>query len=992
VDQAIMCSGSTSLAFPIVGIGASAGGLAAFTAFLSGLPTDDDTGMAFVLVQHLSPDHPSLLAELLRQGTRLEVVEIDDGMPVRPERVYVVPQGRDLTLKNGTLRLVPRTPAPTQHLPIDTFFSSLADDQGERAIGVVLSGTGSDGTLGVRAIKAVGGLVMVQSAGSSEFDGMPLSALATGLCDVELPPAEMFARLSEYVRHEHGTLPRTTLLGPTDEALARIVGILHERLGHDFSQYKPTTIRRRVERRMAVHRIEQADAYVKYLAREPGEAGALFNDLLIGVTSFFRDPAAFEALERLAVPRLFEGKEAGTAVRAWSAACSTGEEAYSIAIILHERMAALGQSTALQVFATDIDRDAIAKGRAGVYSASFIADLGPERFARYFRAEPDGRSFRIEKGIRDLLIFSDHDLLRDPPFSKLDLISCRNLLIYLSADVQRKLVRLFHHALRPGGFLMLGSSEGVGEADELFTVIDRGAKLYQRRETAERLPLPSVSRALPHVTPLDAFSRTGVAKRPSSTKPSARELTEQALLLELAPPSVLVDERGDILYLHGRTGMFLEPAPGDAGVSNVLRMAREGLRSELTVALHKAARFGERVLCPGLQVKTNGHFACVDLTVRPITSGPAGALERPLYLVLLDNATEADGGPKVEVAPPARAGEGTAAAEAQAEARFVALDQELQAKDEYLQAVREELETSNEELKSHNEEMQSLNEELQSSNEELQTSREELQSVNEELATVNTELQSKVADLSQANNDMTNLLAGTGIGTVFVDHELRILRFTPAASKITNLIPTDVGRPVGQIVSNLRGYDRLLVDVQGVLDTLVAKDVEVETTDGRWYTMRLQPYRTLGNVIEGAVISFLDVTDTVRAREDLRKANDLLRLAVVVRDAVDAITVQDLEGRILAWNPGATKMYGWTEAEALRMNARDRIPEGLRAEALSRLASLGHSEVLRAIRTQRLDKAGAVVDVSVVATALVDEAGKLYGIATTERSERTEFP
>jgi two-component system CheB/CheR fusion protein len=973
--------------FPVVGIGASAGGLAAFEAFFSGMPKDEDPGMAFVLVQHLAPDHKSLLSDLVRRCTRLPVVEVEDGMVVRPNGVYIIPPNRDMAFLNGTLQLLEPSAPRGQRLPIDFFFRSLASDQGQRAIGIVLSGTGSDGTLGVRAIKGEGGMVMAQTPGSTEFDGMPRSAIATGLVDYALDPAQMPARLVAYARHAFGELrlPAAADTPQSEGALKKIFVLLRAQTGHDFSQYKPSTINRRVERRMAVHQVDALDSYVRFLQQTPAEVEALFRDLLIGVTHFFRDPEAFQVLEEQVIPRLFEDKPAGSAVRIWCAGCSTGEEAYSIAMLLQERMTLLQQHFTVQLFATDMDSRAIATARAGLYPANIAADVSPERLARFFSAESDGGAYRVHKGLRDMLVFSEHDLIKDPPFSRLDLVTCRNLLIYLNASLQKKLIPLFHYALRPGGVLFLGTSEGVGDFSESFAVLDRKAKIYQRKQNDHGRERGALTHLLPAPAALDSgpVPRTGSPKSPTTARLPMRELTEQALLRQLAPASALVNDQGDVYYLHGRTGMYLEPAPGEPGVSNVLKMAREGLRRDLGKALHKAAASRETVQCPGLRVKTNGHFTRVDLTVCPVPVGSAGTAGPCLYLAILQDVPDPPDQPPAQVPGKAEAPAGT---DPDAEQRIAELLLELRAKDDYLQSTLEELESSNEELKSSNEEMQSVNEELQSTNEEMETSKEELQSVNEELNTVNIELQTKIADLSRANNDMNNLLAGTGIGTVFVDHQLRILRFTPAASAIINLIQSDVGRPLNHIVSNLVGYDRLAADVREVLDTLAPKAVEVQTSNGKWHTMRILPYRTLDNVIEGAVVSFIEITEAVQAREALHKANELLRLAVVVRDAHDAITVQDMGGRILAWNPGAVRMYGWSEAEALAMNARQRIPEALRDKALATLRQLSQSEVLEPYRTQRLNKQGEVLTVSIISTALVDESGGMYAIATTERN------
>jgi len=976
--------------FPIVGIGASAGGLGAFEAFFSGMPTEVDPGMAFVLVQHLAPDHESILTELIRRYTRMEVFEVEDGMVVQPNCAYIIPPGRDMAFLNGTLQLLEPSAPRGQRLPIDFFFRSLAQDQGERGIGIVLSGTGSDGTLGVRAIKGEGGMVMAQTPDSTEFDGMPRSALGTGLVDFELPPAEMAAQLIAYVARAFGkptSRPATIPTPRMENALKKIFILLRSQTSHDFSNYKPSTIHRRIERRMAVHQIDSLESYVKFMQQTPAEVEALFRDLLIGVTNFFRDTEAFQALEEQVIPKLFVDKPAGSVIRVWCPGCSTGEEAYSIAILLQERIEALKQSYSLQVFATDIDSRAVATARAGIYPASIAVDLSKERLARFFVAEPDGSAYRIHKGIRDLLVFSEQNVIKDPPFSKLDLISCRNLLIYMGGDLQKKLIPLFHYALIPGGMLFLGTSETVGEFGDLFSVVDRKAKLFQRKEDFRGGQRASLGHFIPPLTAIHATSPLATTRMTFPVKLPLRELTEQALLQKATPAGALVNGQGDILYMHGRTGMYLELGSGEVGLPNILKMAREGLRRDLAQALHQAAGSKEPVHCPALRVKTNGHFTQVNLSVHPIAPGgaktEAAALEAALYLIVLEEA------PSTEVVNPAASTQATDPS-LDVDARITALTQELRAKEEYLQTANEELETSNEELKSSNEEMQSVNEELQSTNEELETSKEELQSVNEELATVNGELQTKVVDLSRANNDMNNLLAGTGIGTVFVDMRLRILRFTPTASAIINLISSDVGRPVGHLVSNLVGYNRLVADAQAVLDTLIPKEVEVQTTDGKWFTMRIQPYRTLDNMIEGAVLTFVETTEIVYTRKALKDANELLRLAVVVRDAYDAITVQDLDGQTLAWNPGAVRIYGWSEAEALALNVRDRIPEGLREGALATLVQLGRAEVLTPYLTQRLAKDGSVLNVSITSTALVKEDGEMYAIATTERESTSK--
>jgi two-component system, chemotaxis family, CheB/CheR fusion protein len=966
-------SGSDGASFPVVGIGASAGGLAAFEAFFSGMPTDGDSGMAFVLVQHLAPDHDSILVDLVRRFTSMEVREVEDGVRVTPNCAYIIPPNRDMALLNGTLQLLEPVAPRGQRLAIDFFFRSLAHDQRERAICVILSGAGSDGTQGLRAIKAEGGMAMAQNPASTDYGSMPSSAIATGLVDYILPPAEMPAQLIAYAK---SALRGTKTLRPTsrepkvEDSLKKVLVLLRGHTGHDFSRYKQSTVARRVERRMAVQQLEQPEEYLRFARENPAELDALFGDLLIGVTSFFRDAEAFQVLQQH-IALLLASKPAGSLVRVWTTGCSTGEEAYSLAILFREQMDAMKQSFRLQVFATDIDSRSIAIARAGVYSSSIVADVSSERLARFF--SQDGDTYRINKNIRDTLVFSEHDLIRDPPFSKLDLISCRNLLIYLSPELQRTLIPVFHYGLNSGGRLFLGSAETVGDFAELFTPLDRKAKLYERLD-AEGTTRPALSKFLTRESTPRGASQ---ADPPALREPQLplRELTERALLAR-APVGALVNEWGELLYVHGSTGRYLQPAPGNAGLS-IMKMARDGLARQLTSALERAAVENLPVCYPRLTVKTDGAVATVNLTVQPVSAGAATSDDRRLFLVTFEEAA-----PAPEPASAAERGGHNPTPDAD---RIEVLTQELRAKDEHLRTVQEEMQTANEELKSSNEELQSTNEELQSTNEELETSKEELQSVNEELATVNSELQAKVLDLSQANNDMNNLLAGTGVGTIFVDHQLCIQRFTPAATLLVNLIRSDVGRPLGHIVSNLLGYDRLVADVQDVLETLTPKEVQVSTRNDAWYLLSIRPYRTLENVIEGAVITFTEITLQKRAQAALLEHETLRRMAAVVRDARDAITVQDLNGRILAWNRCAEALYGWSEAEALNMNVEALIPEGGRAAAAALVRRLAQAEVIEPFRTTRVTKNSSTAQISMTATALVNESGEVYAVCTTER-------
>jgi two-component system CheB/CheR fusion protein len=902
--------------FPVVGVGASAGGLAAFEAFLSALPSD--TGMAFVLVQHLAPNHKSMLVDLVRRYTRMPIDEVVDGLRVRPSRVYIIPPGCDMALLDGRLHLLEPQAPHGLRLPIDFFFRSLAKDRRERAIAVVLSGTGTDGTLGARAVKDEGGLVLAQEPTTATYDGMPRSLIASGVADFILSPEEMPRQLLAYCAHaaRNGLLGPVRPAAPTEDTLAKICILLRDHTGHDFSQYKQSTLVRRIERRMALHQIQRQDEFLRYLRQEPAEIEALFRDLLIGVTSFFRDPEAFAALEQDVIPRLFVGKSAERPVRVWVCGCSTGEEAYSIAILLQEHLDQLGQAFPVQLFATDIDANAIAQARAAAFPASIATDITPERLKRFFALDRDAGVYRVQKRIRDLIVFSEQDVIKDPPFSRLDLISCRNLLIYLNSDLQKRLIPLFHYALNPNGVLFLGSSENIGEALTLFTPLSRKWKLYLSTEAAlspRPPPLGSVPRSPTTVAP--ATSAPAAGARPMG-QGDLRGLTEQALLEHCPAAAVLVNARGEILYIHGRTGRYLEPAAGEASM-NILTMARQGLRRALVAALQQAVTKRAIVRSTQLRVRANGDVVGVDLTVRPLApSGAAAALSDRCLVVLEACPPPVPPEPSIdptrsETARPGMSAQG--AQQDEAAMRIAELERELRAKEEYLQATLEEMETAHEELKSTNEETQSINEELQSANEELETSKEELQSVNEELATVNAELQAKVADLSRANNDMSNLLAGTGIATLFVDHQLRITRFTPATTRLIKLIDSDIGRPVGDIVSNLACYEDLEADLQAVLDTLAPQEKEVQSREGAWYLMHIGPYRTLENVIEGAVITFVDISSHKALEDELRRA---LAFAEAIVDTVrEPLLVLDREQRVLSANRAFYRRFGMDPAD-----------------------------------------------------------------------------
>jgi len=926
--------------------------LAAFQAFFSGMPPGTNPGMAFILIQHLDPVRKSLLTDLVRGFTTLGVCEATEGMAVEIDRVYIIPPSKELTLTGGVLHLATQpTPRSLQH-PIDAFFSSLADDQGTLAVGVILSGTGSDGTLGIQAIHQQGGLVLAQGGSAVEFPGMPEKAIATGQVDLIVPADKMLGE----IQARTGTSWNETLL-------PEIFSLLQAKTRQDFSKYKPSTIRRRIERRIGVTQTGTMADYLSRLKNDPEEVSALFNDLLIGVTNFFRDPEVFQILATTAIPHILSRQSQG--IRAWSAGCSTGEEAYSLAILLQEEIAAQGLERTVNVFASDIDKRAIDAARSARYPASIARDISTERLARFFAPSQDNASYQVKKTIRDLVVFSIHDLIKDPPFFKLDLLVCRNLLIYLNLDLQKKILPMFHYALNPGGILVLGTSETIGEFGHLFQPMDQSGKVFVRRETQSNYPRAGSAISNYYSAPEPSLAKQQDAEVPAV---SFRTLTEQSILRVQDMAAALVNAQGEILFLHGRTGYFLEPSEGEPHTQNILKMVKDGLKYSIANALHQAVAGNTTVLHRNVALTWRNQTTLVHIGVHPVEK---------LFLVLLEEA-------------PAGSNERTAQEEGALAPgdRYLLLKEELETKDKYLQNVTEEMENSNEELRSSNEELQSVNEELQSSNEELETSKEELQSVNEELSTVNAELNSKVAELTTSNNDMNNLLASTGFATVFVDLKQTILRFTPEATRVINLIPGDLGRPVGHLASTLVDYHSLEHDTQAVLDTLIPFEREVQSTKEAWYRLRIQPYRTIDNVIEGAVISFIDITQIVTQRKELQSKNALLRLVAVIQDSRDPIIVQDLNGQILAWNPAATEHYGWSEKEALTMNARDFIPQSLQAEALDKIRQLGLSDVLETYQTKRLTKDGRVLDAWVTSTALVDKEKNIYAITTIERTKR----
>ncbi|MDH4453307.1 MAG: chemotaxis protein CheB [Verrucomicrobiota bacterium] len=847
-----------SATFPIVGIGASAGGLEALEQFLARVPPG--SGMAFVIVQHLDPTRKGIMPELLQRATGMKVIQVKNRTPVREDCVYVIPPNKDMSILHGVLHLLAPASPRGLRLPIDIFLRSLALDQQERSVGVILSGMGSDGTLGLRAIKEKAGVALVQEPATAKFDSMPRSAIDAGLADIVAPAGELPGKIFAYLQRKP-LIVRTELVleDKTQSALEKVIVLLRDHTGNDFSLYKRNTLYRRIERRMGIHQITKMARYVRYLQENSQELDLLFKELLIGVTNFFRDPAVWDELRSKVIPALLASRSPGHALRAWVPGCSTGEEAYTLAMVFREAVEALKPkaSFVLQIFATDLDRDAIDKARHGVFPPNITTDVSAERLKRFFTKEDHG--YRVRREIREMVIFAPQNIIMDPPFTKLDLLSCRNLLIYLTAEVQKKLMPLFHYSLTPGGLLLLGSAETVGSSTDLFASVSAKARIFKRTETVQRPVQVEFPASFKVGKP---FGRESA--QPAKPLASLQSLADQLILRSYAPPTVLTNDKGDIFYISGRTGKYLEPAAGKANW-NLFAMAREGLRYELAGAFPKALKQKESVLLHALKVGTDGGTQCVDVSVQRLDE--PGPLHGLVIIVFTDVAMAVT--------------THTSKTPAQ-HARLTASERELQRVRAEARITHEEMQTSQEEIRSANEELQSTNEELQSTNEELTTSKEEMQSLNEELQTVNAELQAKLQELSSSSNDMKNLLDSTDIAMLFLDRHLNVRRFTHQATKIIKLIPSDVGRPITDLVSNLDD-PALSADACEVLRSLVPKEKPVSTPDGRWFSVRIMPYRTLDDRIDGVVITFADITVAKTLEAELREKQAALEQRVVTQ-------------------------------------------------------------------------------------------------------------
>ncbi|MFZ4741400.1 MAG: chemotaxis protein CheB [Bacteroidales bacterium] len=837
--------------FPIVGIGASAGGLEALEQFFQNMP--QNSGMAFVVIQHLDPNYVGIMPELLQRTTEMQVVQVSDHLQVLPNHVYVIPPNKTMSILNGYLYLFEPIELRGLRLPIDYFFRSLAEDRNEKSIGIILSGMGSDGSLGLKAIKEKDGITLVQDPLTAKFDGMPNSAINAVIVDIMAAAIELPEKLISFLKLSTTKVQRLEIDNKSKSNLEKIIILLRAQTGHDFSMYKKNTLFRRIERRMNVHQIDKIANYVRFLQENPKESEILFKELLIGVTSFFRDAVVWEKLKDKILPELFKELPNGHSLRAWTTGCSTGEEAYSLAIIFQEAYNKVKQDKnfSLQIFASDIDSDAIAIARNGFFSQNIMADVSPERMSQYFVKE--GNGFRVNTTIREMIVFASHNVIKDPPFTKLDLLFCRNLLIYMEPELQKKLMNLFHYSLNADGVMLLGSAENENSQNNQFSLLDAKLKFYKRSVVPVKTELIDFPSSFTHTK-----KQMTEELKPLAMAENIQTLADQLLLQHFAPASVLINGEGDILYITGRTGKYLEPAAGKANW-NIYAMAREGFSHELPGAIRKAKQNYDAVKLHHIKIGTNGGTQIVDVTFQQVEK--PDAIKGTIMIVFND----------VEILPKPinrkikKGNQSTTIHEHE-------LELDLQRANEELQSTREEMQTTQEELKSTNEEMQSTNEELQSTNEELTTSKEEMQSLNEELQTVNVELQCKINDFMMANNDMKNLLNSTDIATLFLDKDLNIRRFTDQLTKLFKLRQIDIGRPFTDMVTDLQ-YPKITDHAHEVLRTLVFKETDISTHDQRWFTVRIMPYRTFDDHIDGLVITFFDITKAKKMEAELALFN-----------------------------------------------------------------------------------------------------------------------
>ncbi len=943
--------------FPIIGIGASAGGLEALDQFLSNVP--EKSGMAFIVIQHLDPTQKGMLPELLQRITGMKVYQVTDRIRVMINSVYVIPPNTSMSILNGVLHLFEPVESRGMRLPIDHFFRSLADDRKDLSIGIILSGMGSDGSAGLRAIKEKNGLVMVQDPSDAKFDSMPRSAIDAVTIDIVAAARELPARLIECLKHIPAIRSDINNVLKDKSSLEKIIILLRNQTGNDFSLYKKNTLYRRIERRMSVHRIDRIVSYVHFLQGNPKEVEILFKELLIGVTNFFRDAPVWEKLKEKVLPVTISRAQPGSVLRAWIPGCSTGEEAYSLAIIFKEALAKSKQhgSPALQIFATDIDADVIDTARKGVFQANIAADVSPDRLDRWFISTEEG--YRIKTEIREMVVFAQHNITLHPPFTRLDFLSCRNLLIYMDPELQKKLIGMFYYSINPDGIMLLGSSETPGNQNHLFTTLDSRLKIYKR----------TLSGQMPEVFDFpSSFSRSksSVAKNPAKDWQglNIQTLADNLLLEHYAPSGVLVNEYGDIIYIHGHTGKYLEPAVGKANL-NIFAMLREDLRNEFHTAFHRTVSKKESVVLHNLRLKTNGSTQFINIDLKWI--------DKPelLYGTVMIVFTDVKEAEETQLLP--KAGKKNVHGIRQRE-----MEKELHRMRESMQNTMEEVQTSQEELRSANEELQSTNEELQSTNEELTTSKEEMQSLNEELQTVNAELQAKVDDYSRVNNDMKNLLNSTEIATLFLDKELNIRRFTVAATKIFKLIKSDIGRPFTDQATDLN-YPGLAEDAVEVLRTLVFIQKEIPASDGRWFLVRIMPYRTYDDRIDGLVITFINISDHKRLEEKLLENEKMFRLLLGASPDVKVILSDEM--KVLEFNPAAELFFGKKREDSINRNFIQMfVPEESRKSIGKNIKMMLDKGLNDKLKIKVTDAGGNVSVVECVVTVTLNNLNKAEGM------------
>jgi two-component system CheB/CheR fusion protein len=968
-------AGRANPGFAVVGIGASAGGLEAFRRFFLALP--DEPGMAFVLIQHLAPDHESLTAELLARHTKMPVVQATDDLLIEPNHVYVIPPKQYLAMSGDKLRLSAPVERRGMRVPVDFFFRSLAEDQQERAIGILLSGTGSDGTNGVREIKAAGGMVMVQAPETTTWEGMPRSAIATGVVDHILPIEKMPAVLSKYVKHWYvnGDGRPHPVVEKAPDNLNLIVGLLRARAKYDFSSYKQGTLLRRIQRRMGLNHIQDMQEYIELLRQNKDEVSALFKDMLISVTSFFREPDAWETLEQQILAPLVTSRGPDTPVRIWVPGCATGEEAYSLAMLVLSHAERQDKVLDVHIFASDIDHEALGFARAGVYPESIAADVPPDLLRRFFiKGE---HTYRVSKEMRDIVVFAEQNVISDPPFSKLDLISCRNVLIYLESDVQKKILSLFHFALLEGGCLFLGSSETVNQQSALFEPVARKLRLYRRVSDPKQAPggvatYPRERTVLRLEPP--AETRDTRTRRLAS-------VAQNVIAHRFAPTCAVINRNSDVIYLHGAIDQYLQLQSGGPG-TDLSMLAREGLRTKLRAAVHKAVRENVPVTIGGISLKRDRTYVAVRITVEPIN----GEGERDgLYLVTFEPEKPSTKAPAAVTAAETTTAPHAHRPESDYELIISQLEEHLRTMREELQSTIEELETSNEEFKAANEEVTSINEELQSTNEELETSKEELQSLNEEMQTVNHQLEQKLLELESTNNDLDNLLSNGEVATILLDRNFRLKRFTQATSKLLRVIDSDIGRPIGDLTKSVID-DNFASDAKRVLENLAPLTHDVQDADGRSYLRRIVPYRTDDDRINGVVVTFTDVTDRKERERVLQRYNDQLekdvaeRTAQMEKQARELVDLAEKERRQLGRELHDTLSQQLTAIGMLAATLKE--PGASQSEAVERLeASI--DEAKRQIRAMIKGLFPVDVDAEGLRVALDDlvrETGSIFRV------------